>query len=72
MTCRKCEYEVTVMTRNTARPEFSQKCSLTGHACFCSEDRAQCIRRTFALDYERKRGNAIKPQQGIPIPDSQD
>jgi hypothetical protein len=66
----KCEYEVTIMNRKVVHPEFEQKCSLTGHVCFCPEDYRQCVRREYAHGYEVR--HAIKPQQGIPIPTTQD
>jgi hypothetical protein len=58
----KCEYEVTLMNRRLVKPAFVQQCSLTGHACLCLDDYRQCVRRTYALDYELKRQNrAVVP-----------
>ena len=58
-----CKYEVTTMDKRSAKPQFVQHCSLTGHACLCSDCPDQCTRRTFANDYQARRPSETEPQQ---------
>jgi hypothetical protein len=51
---RKCEYELCVKNRNLNKPQFEQKCSLTGHSCLSFDEPQHCTRRTHALEYEAR------------------
>jgi hypothetical protein len=59
----ECEFYV----RSWRKPDhvLVEKCSLTGKGCFCEGAfYLACIRRTFALEYERK--HAATPQNTAP------
>jgi hypothetical protein len=65
-----CQYQLSLMCKVTEYPEFCQKCSLTGHVCFCPENYHQCTRRTYAMEYEikQKKGSTatVQPPSATP------
>lgn len=60
---RKCEYMVSLYSRikTPPQPQYEEVCGLTGHACVCPEDFGQCVRRTFALEYQARHSRSTLP-----------
>lgn len=64
-----CEY----LIRHRRKPdlEYSVRCTLTGHECFCEDVSPNlCTRRTFALQYEAKQNERIDKVVNLVILDS--